>query len=77
VIGRVVHFVHSGPTGVGCRPAVVIRVQDPRNEIYRLRVLLDEEVDSDRMGRCKETVSSMHDREKKVSSFHYLEECLY
>jgi len=76
IVGDVLHLVVSHGLSAGeCRPAIVVRVQDADNDIYRVHPLYDDDRDSVVFTYAAKTTTAMVDPHGKHGSLHWPKEC--
>lgn len=75
-IGEIVHFVLAeGARRCECRPAIVVRSQDPENGQMVLHIFTDGLSDDSRFHDAMVRASVMHNDEMKPGSWHHREQC--
>lgn len=75
-VGEIVHFVlPEGPRRGECRPAMLIREQDPENGIVVLSIFTDGLADDPRFGAGPTRTVVNHCGEARPGTWHRRDEC--
>ncbi len=75
-VGEIVHFVlPNGPRKGECRPAVLVREQDPENEILVLTIFTDGLSDDPKFSTAPVRSVVKHGEEAQPGTWHHRDEC--
>ncbi len=75
-VGEIVHFVlPEGPRRGECRPAMLIREQDPENGILVLSIFTDGLADDPRFSAAPSRTVVNHGGDAQPGTWHHRDEC--